>query len=68
MDLRDFKHHVDKRLDSLETKLDIHLERLSKSEEAIAWLKGHVRIVTTVVVTAVMGAAASVASWLVERS
>lgn len=41
------REHVDKRFDSLENKLDGHLERLSKAETSIEWIRGHVRIVTT---------------------
>lgn len=58
MDLKDFQDHLDTRFDRLEArfdqhenKLDNHLERLSKAEEAIVWLRGHVKIVTTVGLT-----------------
>jgi archaellum component FlaC len=47
------RNHIDTRFDSLEGKLDNHLDRISRNEEAINWLKGHVRIVTTVVVTVI---------------
>jgi hypothetical protein len=33
-------------LSRIEGKLDSHLERISKAEEAIVWLKGHVNLVT----------------------
>lgn len=54
MDFEQLKNHFDGRFDRLEDKLDVHdekltnhLERLSKAEEAIQWLRGHVKIVTT---------------------
>ena len=46
--MADLRGHIDRRFDSLETKLDDHLERLSKAEEAINWLKGHVKLSTAV--------------------
>lgn len=36
------------RFDKVEEKLDSHLDRLSRAEEAIQWLKGHVNLVTAV--------------------
>lgn len=52
----DFRHYmstIHKRFDTveskilnLENKIDNHLERVSRNEEAIRWLKGHVKIVT----------------------
>ena len=55
MDFEQLKNHFDGRFDRLEDKLDVHdekltnhLERLSKAEEAIQWLRGHVKIVTTI--------------------
>ncbi len=40
--------HINSKLDRLDNKLDAHLERISKAEEAIVWLKGHVKLVTTI--------------------
>lgn len=54
--LEELKYHIDKRFDRVENKLDSHLERISKAEEAIIWLKGHVKISTTLVLT-IIGAA-----------
>lgn len=54
----DLKDHIDARFDRLENKMDDHLERLSKAEEAIVWLKGHVKLVTAVGV-ACLGALAT---------
>lgn len=45
--------HINSKLDRLDNKLDAHLERISKSEEAIVWLKGHVKIVTTIGISAI---------------
>lgn len=36
------------RFDKLENKLDSHLERLSKAEEAITWIRGHINFVTSI--------------------
>ena len=41
--------HLDGRFDRIEDKLDNHLDRLSKAEEAIEWTKGHLKISTTFV-------------------
>lgn len=54
MDVDKLKAHVDARFDRLETKLDDHLQRLSKAEAAIEWLKGHVKL-TTAIGLAVVG-------------
>jgi hypothetical protein len=40
-----------RQLDRIENKLDVHLDRISRSEEAIAWLKSHVQGVTRIAVT-----------------
>lgn len=59
MDLRDFQNHLDDRFDRLEAKLDSHdekldnhLERLSKAEEAIVWIRGHVKLIVTIGISA----------------
>lgn len=53
---RDLQDHLDERLDKIdsrlervENKLDDHLSRLSRAEASVEWLKGHARIVTTIV-------------------
>jgi hypothetical protein len=53
MNHEDLKAHIDGRFDRIEYKIDDHLERISRSEEAIQWLKGHVKITTTLVITAI---------------
>lgn len=51
MKLEDLRDHIDNRMDKFDNKLDNHLERLSKTEEAISWLKGHVKVSTTILIT-----------------
>lgn len=46
---------VHTKLDTIDVKLDDHLERISKTEADIHWLKGHVKIVTTLVITLFVG-------------
>lgn len=36
------------RLDRIETKLDNHLERVTKAESDISWLRGHVKLATAI--------------------
>jgi hypothetical protein len=74
VDLKDFQSHLDDRFDRLEAKLDSHdeklsnhLERLSKSEEAIAWLRGHVKLVTTLGIAVVGALVSAMAKYLLPR-
>lgn len=53
MNLKDFQQHVDARFDRVENKIDDHLARLSKAEEAIVWIRGHLRISTGVFLSVV---------------
>lgn len=62
---RDLREHLDERFDNLdsrldrvEAKLDDHLSRLSRAESSVEWLRGHARIVTTIIL-AVAGFIAS---------
>ncbi len=55
MDIRDLRDHLDSRLDRVEGKLDSHLERIAKAETDLSWVRGHVKIVTTVAVTVFTG-------------
>lgn len=62
---RDLREHLDERFDGLdnrldrvEAKLDDHLARLSRAESSVEWLRGHARIVTTIIL-AVAGFIAS---------
>ncbi len=43
---------VDDRLRRVEDKLDDHLQRLSTAEASIEWLKGHAKIMVTIIVAA----------------
>lgn len=58
MNLNDLQSHLDSRLDRLEDKLDNHLERISRAETSIEWLRGHANIATTLLITALSGLAA----------
>lgn len=44
---------IDARLDRIETKLDNHLERVSRAEESIRWLQGHVKFTVSAAVAAI---------------
>lgn len=47
---------IENKVDEMDRKLDDHLERLSKAESSIEWLKGHVKITVTLIMTALMSA------------
>ncbi len=47
---------IENKLDVIDVKLDDHLERLSKAEESIEFLKGHVKITITLGI-AILGSA-----------
>jgi hypothetical protein len=44
---------VEARLDRIESKLDVHLDRVSRAETNIAWLRGHVQIATAIFLSTV---------------
>jgi hypothetical protein len=74
VDLKDFQNHLDTRFDRLEArfdqhelKLDNHLERLSKAEEAIAWLRGHVKLVTAIGISVVGAIISAAAKYLLPK-
>ena len=48
MDIRDLHQHLDSRLDRIEGKLDDYSSRLTRAEEALVWMQGHLKIVTAV--------------------
>lgn len=48
MDIKDLHQHLDARLDRIETKLDDYHGRISRAEEALEWMKGHLKLVTAV--------------------
>jgi len=51
---------ITSRLQRIEDKLDSHLERMTRAESNIEWLRGHVKIATAVFISAVGGLAAIV--------
>lgn len=58
MDENRLQDHLDSRFDGLdgrlervESKLDSHLERLSKAEASIEWLRGNAKIITIIVLS-----------------
>jgi len=58
VDQNDLQHHIDKRFDSLdsrlervEEKLDDHLSRLAHAEASIEWIRGHAKVVTIVILS-----------------
>lgn len=58
--------NVDKRLDRVESKLDDHLSRLSTAEASIEWLKGHVKLVTTMGISILGFALAALYQYIVR--
>ena len=56
MKLEDLKDHMDGRFDKVELKIDDHLQRISKAETDIGWLKGFTKIAITAMVS-LLGAA-----------
>ena len=54
--MSDFDQRFDRledKIDGIDIKLDNHLGRLSKAEEAILWLKGHVKFTLSVAVAVI---------------
>lgn len=47
---------IEKKLDKMDDKLDNHLSRLSRAETSIEWLRGHVKVTITLILTALTGA------------
>lgn len=43
---------VDERLSRVEDKLDDHLARLSSAEASIEWLRGHAKLIVTIIMAA----------------
>lgn len=60
VDLRELREHLDDRLDTIEDKLDDHLERIAKAETNIQWLSGHAKIVVSIVTATLGGLALAV--------
>ena len=55
MDIRDLKDYLDGRLDKIDNKLDVHLERLAKVETEVANQKGTVKLIISILITSVGG-------------
>lgn len=51
-------NRIHNKLDRIDNKLDNHLSRLSKAEEAIIWIRGHLKITTAFGLAAFSAAAA----------
>lgn len=64
MQLNELKDHLDGRLNKLETKIDNHIERISRTEESVAWLKGHAKVVTTLIMAALTWMAGALYTYL----
>jgi hypothetical protein len=64
MDLFNLKDHLDGRLDKLEGKLDNHLERISRAETSIEWIRGHLKISISILVAALTGMAGVLFNYL----
>jgi hypothetical protein len=58
---------LDRKLERVEAKLDNHLERLSRAEASIEWLKGNVRIVTTIILTVAGFLAAALFNYVIGK-
>ena len=54
---------MDKGFERVEDKLDNHLSRLSKAEEAIVWMRGHLKISTTIVMSVIVAAITAYFKW-----
>ncbi len=55
MDFKDFKDHMDARLDKIEDKLDNHVERIAKAETSIQSINGHLNIAVGLFVSVFLG-------------
>ncbi len=66
MQLNELKEHLDARLDKIEDKLDNHLERISKAEASIEWIKGHLRVSVSIFIAALTGMAGALYTYLIK--
>lgn len=51
---------MDEKLDRIESKLDNHLERISKAEESIDWVKGFIKLTFS----AILAIGSGIAGWI----
>lgn len=65
LNLNDLREHLDDRLDKLEGKLDNHLERISKAETSIDWIRGHLKVSLTIAITIVTGLAGTLFKYFI---
>lgn len=63
METIDLKNHIDDRMDKLESKLDSHLQRITKVETEVNWLRGSIKFGLTAIITI----AGSIISWFITR-
>jgi len=66
-DLNKLREHLDSRLDKLEDKLDVHIERISKAETSIEFLKGHAKISIMLILSALGALASSLYNLLIHK-
>lgn len=57
---------IDSRLERIEGKLDNHLERVAKLEEAITSMRGSIKLVFTVIIAAVSAAFAYISGGVIK--
>lgn len=63
METIELKDHIDSRMDKLEVKLDNHLERISKVESEVNFLRGSIKYSLTAVITII----GSMISWYLSK-
>jgi hypothetical protein len=66
MELHELRDHLDGRLDKLEDKLDNHLERISKAETSIEWIRGHLKISISIMLGALSFLTAALYNYVIR--
>lgn len=54
-------------LDRIEEKLDSHLERISKAETSIEWIRGSIRVGVSLLLSAVVGGAGAIYHYVLGK-
>ena len=67
MEVNSLKEHLDQRLDKLEYKLDDHLQRISKAETSIEWIRGHLKVSLSIAIALVTGLVGALFTYYIER-
>jgi hypothetical protein len=67
MEVNSLKEHLDQRLDKLENKLDDHLQRISKAETSIEWIRGHLKVSLSIAIALVTGLVGALFTYYIER-